>query len=255
MKKYMFLLISMVASAILLCGCGSSIPEMSEAQEAVVTEYATNLLVKYSSIADRDLLNEDELEAGVAKEAEEKERLLKTKELEKAYLQAAENGETIVEQADSDSQSSGTEPVEVVPQRTISEFFAEDSISIDYASYTLCDSYPEENSDDYFMAMDATAGKQLCIVKFSVKNQSSSDQTLDMLGKNERFSLRIDGGKTIQAQSTLLMDDLSSYVGTIPANGEEELVLVFEVSDSVAQVGSMDLIMNGASGNNTLTLQ
>ena len=103
--------------------------------------------------------------------------------------------------------------------------------------------------------MDATEGKQLCIVKFSVKNELSSDQELDMYAKQGRFTLRMDDGTTVSAQSTLLMDDLSSYAGTIPANGEEEMVLVFEVPDSVSQMGSMELIMRDQSGENTLMLQ
>lgn len=255
MKKYKYLLISIVVFAGLLCGCGSNIPEMSEAQEAVVTEYATNLLVKYSPLTDRALLNEDQLEAGIVKEAEEWERLMKTKELEKAYLDAAEKGETLADNPEQGENVSNEETVEMVPQRTVSEFFAEDSISIDYVSYLLCDSYPENSEEEFFMAMDAAAGKQLCVVTFAVRNLSGTEQSLNMLGKQGRFSLQIDGGAAVQAQSTLLMDDLSSYAGVIPANGEEQLVLVFEVSDGVAQIGSMDLIMNNSQGENRLTLQ
>lgn len=255
MKKYKYLLISIVVFAGLLCGCGNNIPEMSETQEAVVTEYATNLLVKYSPLAERSLLNEDQLEAGIAKEAEEWERLIKTKELEKTYLDAAENGKTVVDDSGQSENVSSETTAGVVPQKTVSEFLAEDSISIDYVSYSLCDSYPENSEEEFFMAMDAAAGKQLCVVTFAVRNLSGTEQSLNMLGKQGRFSLQIDGGAAIQAQSTLLMDDLSSYVGTLPANGEEHLVLVFEVSDSVSQIGSMDLIMNNSQGENRLTLQ
>ncbi len=255
MKKYKYLLINIVVITGLLCGCGSDIPEMSKTQEAIVTEYATNLLVKYSPLADRALLNTDQLEAGIEKEAEEMERLMKTKELEKAYLDAAEKGETLVDESEQNENASSEAAAEVVPQKTVSEFFAEDSISIDYVSYSLCDSYPENSEEEFFMAMDATAGKQLCVITFAVKNLSGTEQTLNMLGKQGRFSLQIDGGDDIQAQSTLLMDDLSSYAGTIPANGEEQLVLVFEVPDNVSQISSMNLNMMNAQGENTLTLQ
>lgn len=255
MKKYKYLLINIVFFSGLLCGCGSSIPEMSQTQEAVVTEYATNLLVKYSPLGDRALLNAEELEVGIAKEAEELEQLMKTKELEKAYLDAAENGETLTDEPKQSENVSSEATVEVVPQKSVSEFFAENSISIDYVSYSLCDSYPENSTEDFFMAMDATAGNQLCVVKFSVKNLSGTEQSLNMLNKKGRFSLQIDGGQAIQAQATLLMDDLASYAGTLPANGEEQLVLVFEVPDSMAQIGSMNLIMSDSSGENILTLQ
>ena len=237
----------------MMCGCGSKVPELSETEEAVVTEYATNLLVKYSSIADRTLLNDIELEAEIAKEAEERERVLKTKELEQAYLQAMDGNKVMDNTVNTDS-GKQNETVSA-PQKTVSEFIAEDSISINYASYSLCDSYPDNSVEDFFMAMDATEGHQLCVVKFSVENMSASEQELNMLNKQGRYSLRIDGGKIVQAQSTLLMDDLSSYVGTLPANGKEQLVLIFEVPGDVSQIGTMDLIMADSTGENILTLQ
>lgn len=241
----------------MLCGCGSTIPDMTDTETAVVTEYATNLLVKYSTLSDRSLLNEEQLEAGIIKETEERERLLKVKKLEEMYINGTEEvadaeNDAVVE----DAEGNGSEPVEVAaPELSMSEFFAENNFAIDYSSYLLCQSYPEENVEDSFMVIDAANGKQLCIVRFNVSNLTSSDQTLDMYAKRGNFSLRIDNGSVVSAQSTLLIDDLSSYVGTIPAGGTEELVLVFEVSDTVSQIGSAQLIMNDQSGENTLTLQ
>lgn len=255
MKKTNLLLLSIFIMAIMMCGCGSTLPEMSENEQAYVTEYATNLLVKYSTVANRELLNEIQMEREIAEEAEERERLLKTKELEKVYLQAAEDGRQVGDDVEDEERNDAEEAVTSLPQKSVSEFFAEDSISIDYSSYDLCESYPEESSEDFFMAMDATDGHQLCIVRFAVTNQSSSDQSLDMLNKQGRFSLRMDDGTIVSAQSTLLMDDLSAYVGTIPAGEALELILVFEVPDDISQMGSMDLIMRDQSGENILTLQ
>lgn len=256
MKKYKFYLMSIIVLLFgLLCGCKNSEAELSLQQEAMITEYATSLLVKYSPVADRKLLNKTELENEILKETEEQERLLKSKELAERYMQAAEKGETVTdEQADAES-AMGDTAGEIQPQQSVSEFFQEDMIAIDYLSYSLCDSYPEYSEEEFFMAMDATPGTQLCIVSFSVKNLSGEEQTLNMLNKQGRFSLRIDGGNSIQAQSTLLTDDLSSYSGTLPANGEEKMVLVFEVPADLSQIDSMDLIMRNAEGENVLTLQ
>ena len=151
---------------------------------------------------------------------------------------------------DASSDGSGS----ATPSLTMAEFFAEDNFSIDYASYELCDSYPEADSEDFFMAMDATAGHQLCVVKFRVQNVSSSEQEFDMLGKKGRFTLKTGEGETIQAQSTMLLDDLSSYKGAIAANESEEMVLVFEVEDGVSQMDSMQLIMRDESGENVISL-
>ena len=98
-----------------MSGCGEKIPDMSEEETALVTEYATNLLVKYSTVTDRELLNEMQLEEEMAKEAEERERLLKTKELEAAYLQAAEKGEKITENKNDGSNTDGEQAAAVSP--------------------------------------------------------------------------------------------------------------------------------------------
>ena len=252
MKKHI-VFICTIAMSIMLCGCGGAIPEMTDTETAVITEYATNLLVKYSTLSDRALLNEKELEEGILEEAAERERLLKVKELENMYLNGTVEVET--EQNDLQEGESGTAEVSPEPQLSVDEFFTEGNFSIDYSSYILCKSYPETDEEEFFVAMDATPGNQLCIVKFNVSNLTASDQALDMYAKRGRFSLKLEDGSTVSAQSTLLMDDLSTYAGTIPAGASEELVLVFEVSDSVAQMGNMKLIMKDQNGENTLTLQ
>lgn len=259
MKKYRVFFCTIVLSG-MVCGCGSTIPQMSDMETAIVTEYATNLLVKHSTLSDRALLNEEQLEAGIIKEAEEKERLLKVKELENMYLNGIEDSAD-AQNSDNADDNHGTELNELdsvtasTPQLSMDEFFAESNFAIDYSSYILCQSYPEDSDEELFVAMDATPGKQLCIVKFNASNTSAEDQALDMYAKRGRFSLILEDGTTVTAQSTLLMDDLSSYAGIIPAGESEELVLVFEVSDSISQIGNMQLIMNDQNGENRLTLQ
>lgn len=260
MKKYTAFLYTMIISVI-LCGCGSTLPEMSDMETAVVTEYATNLLVKYSTLSERALLNEEELEAGIIEEAEEKERLLKVKEFEKMYLNGTEDvadtktSDKKNEKDNDNMESTNSVAQEPAPQLSVDEFFAENNFSIDYSSYALCQSYPEADGEDVFMVVDAAPGKQLCIIKFNVNNLSADEQALDMYTKGGRFSLEIENGSTVSAQSTLLVDDLSSYIGTIPAGGTEEMVLIFEVAEDVSQMGNMNLIMKGQNGENTLTLQ
>lgn len=212
MKKNTLILITIVFS-MMLCGCGASVPDMTEAQKAVVTEYATNLLVKYSTVSNRSLLNDEELEAGIAKEEEERQRLLKVKEMEELYLSGKADEKKPVDQEKSDNdnaEESQWDETVSVPQLSVAQFFEESAFSIDYSSYILCQSYPEENGEEFFMAMDATQGKQLCVVKFDVANVSGTDQSLDMYAKKGRFSLQLGDGTVVKAQTTLLMDDLSS---------------------------------------------
>lgn len=239
-----------------LSGCNSELPDLTEEEAALITEYATNLIVKHSELSDRNLLSSTELETGILEEAEARERKLKADEIAEAYLNKdVEMIEGGVQDSSESDGASGEQAVMSAPSLTISEFFEENDFGIEYASYELCDSYPEEGSDDLFMAMDATSGHQLCVVKFQVRNTSASDQEFDMFSKKGRFTLQTGDGQKIQAQSTMLLNDLSSYRGTVPANASEEMVLIFEVEDGLSQMDSMQLHMKGESGDNTIVLE
>lgn len=253
MKKNGYLFIGMVLMMFLAAGCGDYDTGMSEEQEKLVAEYATTILVKHSPIADRALLNESRLETEIAKEEAEAVRLAKVKELEKAYLTGAEDA------AQTDNTEKDNTETDAVTERattqSMAQFLQESAFSIDYSSYVFCSSYPENSEEDFYMAMDATPGKQLCVISFTVSNLTDSDQELDVLQKKCRFSLKINGTDTIQAQATLLTDDLSSYKGTVPAGAKEELVLVFEVPDDLTRADTMELTMTDAQGNNTVMLE
>ena len=61
MKKAMYGIWGIVLAAGLLSGCNSDIPDLTEEESALITEYATNLLVKHSELYDRNLLSASEL--------------------------------------------------------------------------------------------------------------------------------------------------------------------------------------------------
>ncbi len=255
MKKKFAILAGIMLSTSIICGCGSTVPDLTEEETAMITEYATNLVVKHSEISNRQLLGAKELEIGILEEAADRERQIRQKEIEKAYLNSLEVDAKEREEESKSSKDNGEGNKDnAVSQKSMAEFFDENSFLIDYTSYSLCSSYPENEADNLFMAMDATAGKQLCVLHFQVKNQTEQSQELNMLNKKERFTLRLDDGQTISAQSTLLMDDLSSYVGTVEAGNTKELVLIFEVEEGVSQMDNMELIMKDSFGENKVPL-
>lgn len=254
MKKAMYGIWGIVLAAGLLSGCNSDIPDLTEEESALITEYATNLLVKHSELSDRNLLSASELEVGILEEAEEKERQLKADEIAEAYLNKDMEKIEELEGESQDRDSTSSDVSGAIPSQTVSEFFETDGFAIDYSSYEICDSYPENGGEDIFMAMDATAGHKLCVVKFNVQNMTSSDQELDMFSKQGRFTLRTGDGKTIQAQSTMLLDDLSSFRGMVTAGGNQQMVLVFEVAGDTTQMDSMELVMRNDAGENVVTL-
>jgi len=251
--KNVLCMLMVAALSILLCGCNSNVPDLTPEQTALISEYATHLLVKHSELSERNLLDGRELEEGIAIEEQERERQLKAEEIAQTYLNAEVE---MVEGAESDEDSENEESQnEVIPTQTIAEFLGEDNFVIDYNSYELCESYPADNSDEFYMAMDATPGNQLCVVKFSVKNVMAEDNEINMIGKKGNYLLRMNNGDTVFAQATMLLDDLSSYKGTIAGNATEQMVLVFEVDDTITQMESVELVMKSESGENIIPLQ
>lgn len=251
MRKSMSMLL-VVAFSILLCGCGSDVPDLTPEQTALISEYATHLLVKHSELSERDLLDDRELEKGINEEAQERERKAKADEIAQAYLN--DEVEMIDGAVAEEEQGEGQNESEILPVQTIAEFLGEESFVIDYNSYELCESYPSAGEDEFYVAMDATSGKQLCVVKFAVSNMTSEDREFNMLGKKNNYVLDMPDGQTISAQTTMLLDDISSYNGTVPANATEQMVLVFEVDDSITQMDSVELIIKNDSGENGISL-
>ena len=250
MKKNICVLVAIVFAAT-LCGCGSKVPDLTPEQTALISEYATHLLVKHSEITNRNLLSESELEKGIAEEAQEKERQEKADAIAQTYLNAEKE---MAEEADASDGQDSQEEAQVMPSQTIAEFLEEDNFSIRYASYELCQSYPTVADDDFYMAMDATSGNQLCVLKFDVSNVSGQDSEFDMIGKKNKYVLRTADGGSIPAQATMLLDDMSSYRGSIAGNATEQMVLVFEVDDTVTQMDSAQLVIKNDSGENVVSI-
>lgn len=251
--KNVLCMLMVIALSVLLCGCNSKVPDLTPEQTALISEYATHLLVKHSELSERNLLDDRELEEGIALEEQERERQLKAEEIAQTYLNAKVE---MVEGAESDEDSENEDSQnEVIPSLTIAEFWGENDFVIDYNSYELCKSYPAEDAEEIYMAMDATPGNQLCVVKFSVQNVMPEDNEINMIGKKGKYLLRMDNGDTIFAQATMLLNDLASYKGTIAGNSAEEMVLVFEVDDTITQMESTELVMKSESGENVIPLQ
>ena len=253
MKKNVCRVMGILLLGVMLSGCNVDVPDLTEEESALITEYATNLIVKHSELSDRNLLSTTELEIGIQQEAEARELKIKADEIADAYLN---KDIAMIEGADSESvdgESGSSSQSAAAPSYTISEFFEQSDFWVEYSSYELCDSYPDD--EGVFMAMDATPGHQLCVVKFQVQNVSASEQEFDMSSKKGRFTLLTGDGEKLSAQSTMLLNDLSSYRGTIAANAAEEMVLIFEVEEGISQMGSMQLIMKNGSGDNTIVLE
>lgn len=238
-----------IAAAVLMTGCGSVIPDLTEEETEIISDYAAGVLLKYDRISKGRLLDVSEYE-------EEKS---KKEEWERALAEAAEQPveeESVPEEGRTDD----TEVIDVsqdgeaaVPS-TIEEFYGIQGITFQYTGYELADSYPSGTEEEVFFAMDATEGMQLLVLKFTASNGSQADQTLNMLEHGARFRISVNGGSGENALSTMLLNDLQTYNNVIPAGSDVELVSIVEVPQSIT-VETIDFTLRGETGSSVINLQ
>lgn len=256
MKKTLLLALTLsICTALSGCGAMVDMPELSEEQTELVTEYAAGLMLKYDTKYSSKLMTEEDLEKEEAKEEEERAKQEAYKEAAAAYLAKKEIADNKAKEEKESSSSEGSSSgVSSNPSiDNIASFYGIDGFSVSYSGYEICDSYPHSGSD-MLMAMEATPGKSLLVLKFNVANTSGGSANFDMFYRSPNFYVSVDGGKNIHNQATLLLDDMAAFAGEMSAGDSKEMVLIFEVDESIASVGSMTLTANNNGEKGTMVL-
>ena len=245
MRKFTKLGAALIAASVLpMAACGSSMPELTEEQNRLIVEYAAGLLLKYDEnnhgrivdIEESEPVNELEVqvEEPVAEETEEPEE-----------AEVIENTQTPDE----------VQMGEAIAERSIEEFYGIEGVSIAYTGFEVKDTYPDVAEDNLFFAMNASAGSKLLVFNFMVTNVGGQDLNLDMSAYNTKFKISINGESPQYILTTMLMNDLASFTGTIPAGASENLVLVSEIPEEASgSVQSVALLMKNELEDAQLTL-
>lgn len=261
MKKGVKLLCLGLTGILFLAGCGT-MPDLTEEQEKLVSEYSVALLLKYDSenhsrlVSTESFMNQynaamQVYEEGKAayyaqKEAEEARRKAEAEAMEVANNPSEE--ELTIKEPVND----GTGGAVIVDNRSIESFLGLDGFSIVYGGFDLMNSYPED-STDYFFSMDATPGKKLLITYFNVENTKDSENKLDIFGIAPSIKMSVNGAGYKSIYASMLDDDLSMYSGPFFAGERKRLVLVYEVNqDTVVETIDLSLTLNGENFKKSL---
>lgn len=229
--------------ACVLSGCGRTV-ELTEEENEIITEYAVGLLLKYDKYYSNHLVN-------LAEYAEETE------------IAESEPEEMIPEESpDAEEADIVDTPVvdatEEEPQQasTIEEFYNIEGIAFQYAGYELLDEYPQitEDSASLAFAMDATDGMKLLVIKFQAVSLNGTETQLNMMDYGTKVKVSVNGESSKNALSTMLLNDLQTYHGSVGADGPVELVAVVEVPDGT-NVESLSISLRNDSDGTTLILQ
>lgn len=251
-KKSLFSAALVCSLGLLLTGCnqGQGLT-LTEQDQQLVTEYAVSVLMKYNAGSNMRVLSGQELLQAETEEQARQDREARRQQLAEEYQGSQQAEETVSGSgtaAGSDSESETIANIE-----DLGSLMALDQITITYQNYEITDSYGEPD-EEIMMAMDAAEGKSLLVAHFTVTNHSSETSHLDVLSQDGKFRLKADG-KTLQAEYTLLLNDLSMYKGDLEAGASIDTVLIFEVSGEQEAAESLELIVSMGEQSGRITLK
>lgn len=231
-----------VAVALLMTGCGE-MPDLTQNETDLISEYAVGVLVKNGTLQGSRLVDTSVDEA--AEEEEEPEMEEPTEE------EPEPETEEPAEVVDVSQDEEEAQPM----VSSVEEYYGIPNITISYAGYEMADSYPPAAEGAVpFFAMDASPGTQLLILKFNAQNVSGEDQQMNMLGYGATFRVSVNGEASKGALATMLVNDMQTYDDVIPANSSVELVSIVEVPQGT-NADSIDFILRGNEQDGTLKLQ
>lgn len=274
MKKKTFL-IAILSLSLLATAC-ATVPDMTEEQEEMISEYAASLMLKYDSenhsrlvdTSDFRLTYEtkkrlyDEAESLYYSAIEEEEN----KRREENALQEqinqdnseASEGQTLdiddlLANEPSGEKNDGLGGATVIDTRTVASVLNAGDFSIEYAANNLVDAYPEE-ADAFSLVVNSTMGNDLLVLYFNVTNNGTEAKELNLAAINPVFKLSVNGDSYHSVMHCLLEDDLSEYVGSFSSGETKRLVLMTEVAEGTV-ISDLSLRVSVANDSITTTLK
>lgn len=232
--------------SILLCGvmlstagCGTKPYDLSSEEQEKVAAYAAHVVTRYNDRQGEGLIKIQQEDLSKEDTTESKEQQTDTKDKQETSADPAKN-------TTADAEKPKTETVSLRQALKL-----EDGLDASFENYDVTDSYVES---DYF-AMNATAGKTFLAVHINLK-ATGGDIECDMLKKNLKYRVVINGDKTVAAQTSILLNDLGTYQGTIAGGSTQECVLLFETEkQNVENITSLQLKVSDGSTSTVSELQ
>lgn len=212
-KRYLF--ISIVAMMLFLTGCGESLYELTAEEEALVVHSAAYYVAKHN-IQQKDGVNGAVLPDEIASEEDVVSSEQETQSQNSTGASDDEQNEPKL------PEDTGVSLAEVIGQT--------DNLQITYEGSHVAKNYKEGSA----YIVDAEAGKTFYVMKFKLTNITNAAVEVNNASKSPVMKL-ISDAVTVKSEVTFLTSDFSTYQGTIGAGESVETILLFEVSEAVAE--------------------
>lgn len=220
MKKRMQFLAILLASTVVLGGCGTSLYELTDDEEDLIVSVAAQAVAKHNVFQMEGITDvEPETETQMQENTTEQDT------------------QQVQEETNTNTNTGGTKTDTQTKEIALSDLLGK-NLKVSYKGYSTASSYQE---GDYF-SVNATSGKTLIIMNINVKNTGKKNTKIDMLSKDVTFYGCFNGTDRIVEKKILSTKNLSTYQGKIKPGKSIKTVLVFEVSKKQAdEISTQDL--------------
>jgi len=226
----------------LLMGCGNEIPELTEEEASLIATYAADVTLAYNKESSSRLIDTG---AETARLEELSEKIEQMQEEE-----ALEEEESVKYAAASGKMAEGAQKPE-----DMAEFIGLNGFQVSYDGYEIEKSYSADNTEEWEPTLDATVGKNLLVIKLNVTNITDAPAVADVLSKEMMFSFEGDNGINGMALVTMLLNDFAFAQDEIGAGESRQYVLITQIDEDIAEVGSLSLRMKKGEESLIVTLQ
>lgn len=200
-----------IVSALLLSGCGTSLYEVTDSEQEVIAHYAAHVLAKHN-IFQKDGMTNDSLEETEEDESEDTQEE-ETENTENNSDKKLPDGSTTNGEENNTNEISLAESIGHASDLTVT-----------YEGYSLSETY---QGGDYY-SVNAPTGSTYMVMKFNLTNNGKSDVIVNSLEYAPAFIAEV-GETKVSAEITILLDDFSSYQGTISPGQTVSNVLLFRI--------------------------
>lgn len=244
-----------------LTGCGYELPELTEDQEQLISDYSAALLLKYDSKSPSRLLPEGtvthiEYVDPSEGEAAPAEVIPEGEPLDIPVDDTPQYSSEDVMVNDTDGTSSAGDGA-VAYSDGFSSFLEGTGLDIEYSGhYEVVSAYPSGEDANPFLSVEASPGNKLLVLHFNLTNISSEDSAVNLGRLGLRYRVSLNGAGNKYVMTTLLTNDIMSYVGSLGVGETTDLVAVCELSDAEAEtISTIDFTIKGSSNSSVISLQ
>lgn len=230
-KVTLGLMISLVI--VMLCGCGEQLYELTEDETNSIAAYTAHVISKHNISQLKGVVTLTDSQSETQDES-----------LEDASTETESTQEEAVSGGEDTPESPAT------PLVSLQEALTIDGVNVSFQSYEVQDHYMEGK----YYAINAPTGSQLLILHFTLSNRGNTDVACDVLARSMSFQVTVNDTYQKKSDVTILLDDLSTYQGTIKAGTSQNAVLLFTMpSEELTSVEQ--LLLTVTEGDHTQTAQ